>query len=94
MTEVNDKNEAPQSAGIHPPTIDPMVKRIIMIGFEGIYLSYHGESRGGENRTPIKGFGDLYSTIELHPQVFRVCTYPESNGDLRLRKPLLYPIKL
>lgn len=23
--------------------------------------------RGGKNRTSIKGFGDLYSTIELHP---------------------------
>ncbi len=25
--------------------------------------------RGGENRTPIKGFGDLYSAVELHPLV-------------------------
>ncbi len=29
-------------------------------------------STGGEIRTPINGFGDRYSTLELHPLVSKI----------------------
>ncbi len=30
-------------------------------------------STGGEIRTPINGFGDRYSTLELHPYIDEPC---------------------
>ena len=35
-----------------------------------VFIYNHG--RGGENRTPIKSFGDSYATIIPHPCVYEL----------------------
>ena len=41
--------------------------------FDKVYLDFY--STGGGIRTPINGFGDRYSTLELHPYFKKVLSF-------------------
>ena len=45
--------------------------------FDKVYLDFY--STGGGIRTPINGFGDRYSTLELHPYFKKVLSFYAQN---------------
>ena len=69
-------------------------RTLIVGGLETSILPFNYGPNPNKSWNVIRETRKRSHNVEIALQFLTLCTYPELNGDRRLRKPLLYPIKL